>query len=405
MEIKLPIKALIRRRAWLFGRLSVGKALNLASAAKDFALKRETLSAFPSFVKIDISPLCNLHCTACVHADPNGNPNLERQVFDPKHKMTLEQFGRIIEQIRGKTSAVSLYYLGDPMVHPDLDRMCRLAADAGLQVHVSTNFSFGLKDDRIRRMVQSGLSHLTVCIDGVSQEKYQLTRVGGKIEHVLHNLKRVTRMRKALGQRYPLVEVQFIMFQHNADEVEKAREMCKDLGVDEFVTFWGDLHNWTSCDPDSFEVIGPRPGTRLPRCYWPYFTTVIKWNGDVIPCCLHRQGMQYAPGADARVFGNVFQKGIGEIWNSPQYRQARRVASDPTRSNHEPALKSHFCDACPTLFETTHYDKAQWGHTSRFEDVFTLNEKGRPVRKAPPDGRPGTSNCAEPSSKLPPAAE
>jgi MoaA/NifB/PqqE/SkfB family radical SAM enzyme len=382
LEIKLPINALIRRRAWLFGRLSVRKALNLASAAKDFALKRETLSALPSFVKIDISPLCNLHCTACVHADPNGNPNLERQVFDPKHKMTLAQFGRIIEQIRGKTSAVSLYYLGDPMVHPDLDRMCRVAADAGLQVHVSTNLSFGLKDDRIRSIVQSGLSHLTVCIDGMTQEKYQLTRVGGNIRRVIDNLERISRMREQFGQHYPLIEVQYIMFQHNLDEVDRARQTCKDLSVDEFVTFWGDLHNWTTCDPSNFDVIGARPGKRLPHCVWPYFMTVIKWNGDVIPCCLHRQGMQYAPGSDARVFGNVFEKELGEIWNSPEYQQARRIVSDPTRSIDEPALRSHFCDACPTLFETTRNEKAQWGHSTRFEEVFTLNKEGKPVRKA-----------------------
>jgi MoaA/NifB/PqqE/SkfB family radical SAM enzyme len=392
LPIKQLINALVRRRAWLFGRMNARRALNLASAAKDFALGRETLSALPSFVKIDISPLCNLRCTACVHADPSGNPTLERQVFDPKHKMTLAQFGRIIEQIRGKTSAVSLYYLGDPMVHPDLDSMCRLAADAGLQVHISTNLSFGLKDDRIRSMVQSGLSHLTVCIDGLSQEKYERTRVGGNIGRVVHNLECISRVRRELGQHDPLIEVQYIMFQHNTDEVEQARQMCKDFGIDEFVTFWGDLHNWTSCDPANFDVRGPRPRKCFPRCHWPYFTTVIKWNGDVIPCCTYRQGMQYAPGADARVFGNVFEKDLREIWNSPDYQHARRMAADPMRSNQEPALKSHFCDACQVLFETTRYEKAQRADAVRFEEVFMLNEKGRPVRKAASGERLGTSN-------------
>ena len=381
MDLKSLFTVLARRRAWLFGRMNLRKALNLTSAGKDFVLKRETLSALPSFVKIDISPLCNLRCTACVHAEPNGNPNLEKQVFDPKHKMTLEQFSRIIEQLRGRASAVSLYYLGDPMVHPDLDRMCRIAAEAGLQVHVSTNLSFGLTDDRIRSMVRSGLSHLTVCIDGLTQEKYQRTRVGGNIGRVIDNLKRLCRIRKELGQKEPRLEVQYIMFQHNTDVLEKARQMCEDLGVDEFATFWGDLHNWTSCDPTQFEVRGPRPKERLPLCNWLYFTTVIKWNGDVIPCCTHRQGMQYVPGADARVFGNVFEKDMGEIWNSPDYQQARRLAADPMRSSNDPALRRNFCDACPVLFDTTRYDKGQWADKVRFEDVFTLDEKGKPVRK------------------------
>jgi hypothetical protein len=92
--------------------------------------------------------------------------------------------------------------------------------------------------------------------------------------------------------------------------------------------------------------------------------------------------MQYAPGADSRVFGNVFDKDFGEIWNSPEYRQARRIVSDPTRSDAEPALKNHFCDACPMLFETTRNQKAIWGNATNFEDVYALNEKGKPVRKA-----------------------
>ena len=131
-----------------------------------------------------------------------------------------------------------------------------------------------------------------------------------------------------------------------------------------------------------FEVIGPRPEKNLPHCYWPYFSTMIKYNGDVIPCCTHRQGMQYAPGADSRVFGNVFDKDFAEIWNSPEYQQARRIVSDPTRSDSEPALKNHFCDSCPILFETTRNENAHWADRSSFEDLYTLNEKGKPIRKA-----------------------
>ena len=381
MDSKLLFNAVTRRRAWLFGRLDGRRVANLAGAAKDFALQREQMKAFPAVVKVDISPLCNLRCTACVHADPGGNPTLEQQVFKPSHRMTVDQFRRVIEEIRGKSTAVSLYYLGDPMVHPDLDEMCRIAADAGLQVHISTNFSFGLKDERIRSIVQSGLSHLTVCIDGLTQEKYQRTRVGGNIKRVIRNLERVSQVRRELGSKYPLIEVQYIMFQHNLDELEEARKLCRELGVEQFTTFWGDLHNWTDRDPEHFTINGPRPAKRLPLCYWPYFSTVIKWNGDVIPCCTHRQGAQYAPGGDQRIFGNVFESGLAEIWNSPQYRQARRLVSDPSRLESDPELAGHFCEGCPVLFERSRDEKALWGNTARFEDVYDLDERGRPVRR------------------------
>ncbi len=49
--------------------------------------------------------------------------------------------------------------------------MCGIARDANLNVHLSTNFSFRFTDERIRRIVDSGVSHLTVCVDGFFQGK------------------------------------------------------------------------------------------------------------------------------------------------------------------------------------------------------------------------------------------
>ena len=138
MNARQLIKTTWRRRSWLFNGLGPRKILNLMEATRDFVLKRETTSALPAVVKIDISPICNLSCTMCIHADPNGSEFLERQVFARDHRMTIEQYTRIIEQIRHRTASVSLYTWGDPLTHPELPEMCRIAADAGLQVHIST---------------------------------------------------------------------------------------------------------------------------------------------------------------------------------------------------------------------------------------------------------------------------
>jgi MoaA/NifB/PqqE/SkfB family radical SAM enzyme len=381
MDTRTLIGTVIRRRAWLLRRLDARKLLNLAAATRDFLLKRETVRSLPSIVKIDISPLCNLRCTVCVHASSDGDLALAAQVFDPKHKMSLEHFSRLIDQLEGRTTAVSLYYLGDPLVHPDLDAMCRVAADAGLQVHISTNLSFGLRDERIRSLVESGLSHLTVCVDGLSQEKYQRTRVGGNIARVLDNLKRICHHREAIGSKLPRIEAQYIRYQHNADEEEAARRLCAELGVDEFDSFWGALDNWTGREPENYDVLAPRPSGRKPLCYWPHFSTVVKYNGDLIPCCTFRQGVQYVPNADARVFGNVFEQGLERIWNSPAYQQARRLVSNPSRADAEPELREHFCFACPELYVTTFSGTTLWANQVKFEEVYDLDERGKPRRR------------------------
>lgn len=383
MNTRVMLYTTWRRRHWLFVRLTAARIWNMVVGGWHFLRKDERVSSLPAVVKIDISPICNLRCTVCVHADSNGRDELERQVFAPGHKMSVERFSEIIDQVKGRTQTVSLYTWGDPLTHPDLDAMCRVAADAGLQVHISTNFSFGLKDDRIRSIVDSGLTHLTVCVDGLSQAKYERTRVGGNIERVLHNLRRVLDVRRKLGRSFPKVEIQYIKYQHNLDEVEPARRLGEEMGVDQFAEFWGALHNYADREPDQYATLGPKKNQLLPQCYWPHFSMVIKYNGDVIPCCEHRMAAQHMQGGDARVFGNVFESSVAEVWNGEKYREARRIVSNPEVVNAEPELRNHFCDGCFVIFDTEIAKTARWANQNRWEDVFEMDSRGHPRRKAP----------------------
>ncbi len=373
-----------RRQGWLLENVTPRKLLNLFIAGIQFVLKREVMRAWPVIVKVDISPLCNLQCTVCVHASPasSGSEDLKGQRFKADQKMSLAQFKRITDEVSGKSMAISLYYLGDPLVHPDLDAMCRMARDAKLNSHVSTNFSFNLSDERIRSIVQSGLTHLTVCVDGLSQDKYERTRVGGRLPVVLDNLERLLQCRRQLKQKYPKVEVQYIKFQHNVDELEGALAYFAKLGVDQVTDYWGELHNYTDLNPGKYEVFRPKKRKRLPQCLWPHFSIQLKYNGEVIPCCNYRQGLQYNPKADSRVVGNVFTSSLWSVWNSPAYQSLRRFVSNPERVATEPGLTKTFCDGCPSLFDTDFKSKIFVGSQHRWEDRYQLDDRKRVIPKA-----------------------
>jgi MoaA/NifB/PqqE/SkfB family radical SAM enzyme len=380
-HVRMLILETRRRQGWFFENLTVRKLINMAVSGAQFLLKHERSYALPPVLKIDISPLCNLSCTICVHADPNGDPALEKQRFNPSHRMSVDQFRNIVDQVRGRTAAVSLYYVGDPLVHPDVDAMCSIARGAGLNVHISSNFSFSFDDARIRRLVRSGLTHLSVSVDGLSQAKYELTRVGGRIDVVLRNLRRLIQIRNEEGRVYPKVEVQYIKFQHNLDEVEPARRMLEAIGIDQFIDFWGNLGNYTERDPENLENFGPREPSRVPLCHWPHHSMVIKYNGDVIPCCSYRIGHQYSTTDDARAFGNVFQTGVADVWNNEKFRQARRMISDPAVALREPGLKEHFCYGCPALFETSEPGKMIFANYVTWDEHYSLGPDGRPIAR------------------------
>jgi MoaA/NifB/PqqE/SkfB family radical SAM enzyme len=385
-HLRMMFNNVRRRRAWFMEGAGPAQLANLALAGAQFACKAEYMRAWPVLVKVDISPLCNLRCTYCVHALPGegADPALAEQVFRRSQKMPLADFERIVDEIAGRTMAVSLYYLGDPLMHPQLDEICGVASGAGLNCHISTNFSFELTDARLTGLLSSGLTHLTVCVDGLRQESYERTRVGGRIERVLDNLERTLRIRRELGLRAPKIEVQFIRFQHNLDQLAEAARWCRAIGVDQFTDYWGNLHNYADEAPGRYRVFGPKAKTALPQCSWPHFALQVRYDGDVIPCCYYRTAEQYRPAGDRRVIGNVLRTSVWDVWNSPEYQALRRLVSNPARALTEPSLSETFCDGCPTVFETDSDARTYTANEHAWEELYMRNERNVVVRRRPP---------------------
>lgn len=380
-EAKNKFSQLVRRTSRYWSRATVRKAWHLFGCLRAYAFKQKRIGAYPTAVKIDISPLCNLRCTVCVHADANGNPELEAQQFDSKQRMSVAQYTRIIDEIAGKSTLVSLYYLGDPMMHPNLDEMCKIAFDRGLNVHVSTNFSFNLSDERIKSICESGVTHFTAAVDGLSQEKYELTRVGGKIDRVLHNIDRLVKVRNESGRSHPHIEIQYIKFQHNIDEIEQARERFEQLGVDQFTHFWGSLDNYTDGNSWMQTAMRESKSKKLtPLCFWPYHYMTIKYNGDVIPCCRFRTGEQYTD-TDPRSLGNVFDTSVIDVWNSKSYQTSRRLVSNPQAALEDASLQDNFCYQCPELYDVQTSRPRHKGDQFHFHQLYTINESNVPARR------------------------
>ena len=355
------ISGIFRRRSWFRQKPTFQKARNLAHNMTAYMTRSDVAAPLPSLVKIDISPQCALACSHCVHADPSGRGRslLDKQVFKKSDRMELAQYSRVIEQIKDKALAVSLFYYGDPLVHPDIDAMIEVARKAGLEVHITTHFSYNFKEERISKLIDAGLSHITVAVDGATQEAYEQTRVGGRLDWVLANLKMMSDYKHAKNLKHPFIEVQHITFPHHAaDELRRVRAMAEDLRADTFTSFEGlrfdergDLYNVVDDDPMTVDAGPPRRAAVTPHCHWPFSSTVIRYDGDVIPCCLWRSGRQYVPEGerDPHLLGNVFKEPIEAIWNGERYKALRRQVLNPCKTDSDPAHGATFCDGCPRL--------------------------------------------------------
>jgi MoaA/NifB/PqqE/SkfB family radical SAM enzyme len=330
----------------------------ITKAGLSMLTHRKYSTSYPLFLKIDLSPLCNIHCATCIHANipkellkkENAHELLSLQQFNSSQRMPLDHYRKIIDEVKGKTLSVVLHYLGDPYMFPDLDEASLIAYKAGMRVHVGSNFSYKFSDERINSIINSGVTDLTVCVDGLTQELYERTRVGGKIDLVLNNLERLCQRRRELQSKRPHIEVQYIRFDHNKHEETAIKEKVLAIGVDQFSTLNGYTINYVNRDPCSgiYKVRDPLQPKRFgfPNCHWPYTSMVIRYDGEVIPCCYYRLGSQYANGIKPITLGNVFDSGVKTIWNSKAYQELRKQIFDGSIMPD-----NSFCYGCDRLFQ------------------------------------------------------
>lgn len=352
------LKGIFYKRHSFFYQFTIAKARNLVKTFYAYLTRQSVAHYYPPVLKIDLSPLCNLHCPVCVHASPKENSNLlAQQYFDSSHMMSVESFKKIIDEVKGKTQAVYLYLMGEPFMHPHICEMSKYANAAGLNVLVSSHFSFKFSDKKIAEIANSGITHLELSIDGATQDIYEVTRIGGNLDFVLDNLQRLVCYKKQHGLQYPKIEVQCLTFDHNRHQIPELKKMVTALGIDMFTSEDGDVGSWAEMAADNFNITAPKEDKLIPACQWPYAAMVIKYNGDAIPCCLFNMGKEFSSDeSQSMALGNVFSDGVMKVWNNDAYQAVRRYVSKPSLVKTEKSLEHNYCYGCPQVSRGTFKD-------------------------------------------------
>jgi MoaA/NifB/PqqE/SkfB family radical SAM enzyme len=254
-------------------------------------------------------------------------------------------FEGVVDELAGRTLAMSLYNLGEPLLNKEFAAMVRYAARANINTYVTTNFSLPMSDEKLRDLATSGLTQLIVAVDGISTETFGKQRIRGRWDLIDDNLRRFCAFR---GRRGPRVTLQYMVFDHNRHEVPKVEAYCKEVGIDDRLVFEGMDGNESSWIDQFAPRLGwlPRKAAKAPLCGWPYLSALIAPDGNVLGCCYYRMGDSYTKPGAARALGNIHESSLESIYSAREYRLARQLTNDPAR--HGPA-PNHFCAGCPVL--------------------------------------------------------
>ncbi len=362
-------------------RLTPKRLLNYWLVRYQRARGHTRLAGYPLSLTFEATNVCNLRCPYCF----TGAGEVARE----RSMMPMELYRRLLDELGDHALQMDFYNWGEPLLNKNIYEMIRLASDKGVSTIVSTNFSLPFDRERAEALVASGLHAIGAGIDGARQESLERYRVGADFEKIIQNMRLLVDAKRALGSDTPLICWAFHVFEHNRHEVEEARSMARDLGVEfEATKGWVAGKEWDSGSEFRFPP-GTAPGPQRCKYLWSY--AIVNNDGRVAPCA--------ASFYQEDDFGSLEDASFRAVWNNRRFREARRLFR--LRSGAGPGARL-ICYGCPYTLAWENYQRhlAQGLPESAFDPGYTTNDWFNYFfdRRPHNDGLGGRSDLPAPGS-------
>ncbi|NCS88649.1 MAG: radical SAM protein [Ignavibacteria bacterium CG_4_9_14_3_um_filter_36_18] len=271
----------------------------------------------PLTFSIEPTNFCNLECPEC----PSGLGALTR----PLGLLKFENFKNIIDQIYEHCFYIQLFFQGEPYINKELPEMIKYARSKNIYVSISTN-GLLINEKKVDIVLKNAPDKLIFSIDGLDERSYQNYRIGGTFKDADAALRLFIKKKREKNLKKPFVEFQFIVMKQNEDQIEKVFSYGKEVGVDNVVLKTMQLSSYENAQhflPENQEyrrytVINGKlkmKGNIKNHCFALWRTSVVTWDGKIIPCCFDKDA-KYELGL---LNGNTFN----EIWKSEKYYKFR----------------------------------------------------------------------------------
>jgi len=303
---------------------------NILKIVTSFTLSKITRKpvvwGMPVSYSIEPTNHCNLKCPEC----PSGLGTLTR----PLGLLKLEDFKNFVDEVKDTGFYVQLFFQGEPYINKQLPQMIKYAQEQNMYVSISTNGHF-INKENVNYILDNAPDKLIYSVDGLDEESYQNYRIGGTFEQADSGLRALVNRKKEQGKKYPFIEFQFIVMKQNEHQVDEVLEYGKNVGVDKVVFKTMQVSSYENAvkflpsnkkyrrykvENGSFKI---KNGIKN-HCFALWRTSVITWDGRVVPCCFDK---------DANFeLGMVDGRGFKAVWSSDEYYNFRKRVLDSRKS-------------------------------------------------------------------------
>lgn len=204
--------------------MSIAKRVNLLKSGLNVVYRKLRPWSWPINFQIELTNYCNLKCPIC----PCGTNLLNR----PRADFDVELYKRLMDEIGPYLLNILLWGWGEPLLHPNFPEFVRIAAQHGVNTHISTNGQNLQEEQVLEGLLRQPPKNLIVSVDGLTQESYSAYRVGADLNKTLTGVRRLSEMKRQRGQKYPLLNMRMISTKQSEHEVELAPKFAVENGFD-----------------------------------------------------------------------------------------------------------------------------------------------------------------------------
>ncbi|MBF0528218.1 MAG: radical SAM/SPASM family putative metalloenzyme maturase [Deltaproteobacteria bacterium] len=181
-------------------------------------------SLFPTTLFVEPTTRCNLRCRMCVKQDQAG--------CIEEGDIAFETFQSLIPAFAHVESLI-LTGIGEPLLHPDLEKMISLARrylPEESRIGFQTNGML-LEPHRAKSLLQAGLDRICLSLDAASPQTFQNLRSGGKLAGIDRALEALDKARSRIKANRLKIGIEFVLMKNNYLELPEVVRWAAKRGV------------------------------------------------------------------------------------------------------------------------------------------------------------------------------
>lgn len=252
---------------------------------------------------LEITNVCNLNCSFC--------PKTKR----PARFVSFQEFSHLIREVKPFTDYVYFHLMGEPLLHPELERFFHLCTVEGLKVSLTTNGTL------IRRWQDVLLSMPSLYRVSISLHSFEANHTGQTLEDYLADIFHFCKTASEQTKTYCVLR----LWNKDSATLKAANQRNVDI--------FEQVKQFFQLDFNPADALAQKPSIQL--CERVYLETAEKFSwpdiarndpvdsvfchglrdqfgiladGTVVPCCLDSEG--------SINLGNIYTQPLADILSS-----------------------------------------------------------------------------------------